>query len=161
MKKIVAIITLTLITTNAFTQENPFRGGKQVQPVVVQDTTWTDEDEAEMDGLVYEAELRAEDSIRQAKRDSIANSQLKTTRQIIKRPAMDLVQSEEDCMITLTFYINAEGDICSSPVVITNQTTTSNVELVKQVVDIVKRDIKYSKGEHTELVKLTLKIQAN
>jgi hypothetical protein len=119
--------------------------------------------DSEEDIATYQEEL---------KRDSIAKSHKQTqkspftskysTRKIIKRPMLSNdFHSDEDCTITLTFYVNAEGSICSNPVVITNQTTTDNIQMVNEVIKVVLRDTKYSKGTTKELAKLTLRIQAD
>lgn len=150
MKTLFTIAALVFVS-NVWTQENPFTGkSKQEEPLGY-------EIDSEEDIKIYQEELR-KDSIRIAKQDSISNSQLKTTRQIIKRPKLDLVKAQEDCVITLIFDVDTAGNICSQPLAVREQTTTSDNELVQKVVTIVKNELKYSKGNTMESAKLTVRI---
>lgn len=84
-------------------------------------------------------------------------------RTIIYKPNFSAIQSTENCQIMLKITINSEGNISGQPIVVKDsRTTTSNMELINQVVEIVKKETVYSKSDKEfETAFLTIKISAH
>jgi hypothetical protein len=74
----------------------------------------------------------------------------------------DDIQSNEDCTVQLTVFINAEGNVIRAEK-ISNQTTTANSQLISQLINLVKQQIRYDKRPGTALQKqvLTIKVKAS
>ncbi len=72
----------------------------------------------------------------------------------------DDIQSNEDCTISLTVFINAEGDVVNTQN--NSQTTTTNNALINKLRELVKKQIKYDKRPGSALQKqvLTIKVKA-
>jgi hypothetical protein len=81
-------------------------------------------------------------------------------RTIISKPNFSSIQSTENCQIMLKITLNSEGNISGQPVVVKDsRTTTSNMELINQVLEIVKKETVYSKSDKEfETTYLTIKI---
>lgn len=84
-------------------------------------------------------------------------------RTIVSKPNLSSVESAVNCQIVLKITLNSEGNISGQPVVVKDsRTTTSNMELINQVVEIVKKETVYSKSDKAfETTYLTIKISAS
>lgn len=82
-------------------------------------------------------------------------------RTLVSKPDVSKLRSSETCVIVLKITINSEGIIADRPVVIRDRTTTADMVLINQVIDIVQKEAVYSKSDKTsETSALTIKISA-
>jgi hypothetical protein len=68
---------------------------------------------------------------------------------------IDDLQSNQSCKIALKLSINAEGNVVTASN-IAGQTTTTDQRLINQVIELVKRQIKYNKKEGAIIEKISL-----
>jgi len=77
----------------------------------------------------------------------VGNTEQKRT--LISKPDVSELRSTENNVIVLKITINSEGIIFDRPVVIKGKTTTADMILINQVIDIVQKETVYSKSDKT------------
>lgn len=83
-------------------------------------------------------------------------------RTLVSKPDVSKLRSSETCVIVLKITINSEGIITDRPVVIRDRTTTSDMVLINQVIDIVQKEAVYSESDKTlENAAITIRIKSS
>jgi hypothetical protein len=83
-------------------------------------------------------------------------------RTIVSKPNTSAIHHTESCSITLRITLNSEGIICTRPVLVRDRTTTSNMDLINLVIDLVQRETVYSKSDKVfETVMITIRINSD
>lgn len=83
-----------------------------------------------------------------AQQDSLSVVKWARNRSIVKSPDFSGIKSEENCVIFLEFYINNEGVIVGNPTFLKDKTTTTNLELIREVIQRFKEGARYLPSEN-------------
>src|SRR3989344_2114634 len=59
---------------------------------------------------------------------------------IVSKPNISNIESTENNKIVLKVTLNSEGIICSRPIVVRDKTTTADMTLINQVIDLVQKE---------------------
>jgi len=83
-------------------------------------------------------------------------------RSLIRRPNADNIDSDEDCKITFSLKVNADGTVQGWPVVNRNKTTTTNADLISKVAGVVKAQARYNevKGAKVANIEIVIRLEA-
>jgi len=98
-----------------------------------------------------------------SKIDTRQPNNLKIKRVLISKPNTSQITSEETCKITLFIKIDESGKVVGTPTVDRVNTTTSNADLINQVIVLVKAEVKYTPvvGAIVEKKRLTIQVKSN
>lgn len=85
------------------------------------------------------------------------------TRKLLTQLDTGHIESDENCTVTVTVRIDADGNVVGTPTVKRDKTTTSNSVIIDAVIRAVKSQAKFNKVEGASIIALNLpvKVSAN
>ena len=84
-------------------------------------------------------------------------------RYLVEKPNTTTIQSDENCRITLAVLIDPNGNIIGEPKLVKSGSTTNDMSLTKQVIQIVKKQARFNKvnTEKTTREVIIIHVKAN
>lgn len=82
---------------------------------------------------------------------------------LVQQPNTNNIQSDENCKIVLSVLVDPSGDIIGKPTFVKNGSTTNDMVLINQVINIVKDQARFNKVTGSKNVKeaIVIRISAN
>lgn len=80
-------------------------------------------------------------------------------REMIRKPNTDVVPTNETCVIVLKVIVDPEGSVVGTPTVERAKTTTGNTELIRKVIEIVKKETRYTKAPGKAMASMTIRVK--
>lgn len=82
---------------------------------------------------------------------------------LVQHPNTTNIQSDENCKIVLSVLVDPNGEIIGKPTFIKNGSTTNDMVLINQVINVVKDQAKFNKVTGSKNVKeaIVIRISAN
>lgn len=81
------------------------------------------------------------------------------SRKLIQSPNTRDIESDEDCKITFSVQVNADGSIAGTPKVVRSETTTGDQTLISRVTSLVKSQARYNAVSGAKVVTKTIVIR--
>lgn len=80
-------------------------------------------------------------------------------RRMIQKPNTDRILTDETCIIVLKVRIDQDGNVVGIPTAVSGQTTTTNMVLIRKVIEVVKNEAKYAKSNGKAMESMTIKVR--
>jgi hypothetical protein len=82
---------------------------------------------------------------------------------LVQQPNTNNIQSDENCKIVLSVLVDPNGNIIGKPTFVKNGSTTNDMVLINQVINIVKDQARFNKVSGSKNVKeaIVIRISAN
>ena len=80
-------------------------------------------------------------------------------RKMIQKPNTDRIMTDEDCVIVLRINVDQDGNVVGVPSSVRGQTTTTNLVLIRKVIEVVKQEAKYAKANGKAMESMTIRIK--
>jgi hypothetical protein len=80
-------------------------------------------------------------------------------REMIRKPNTDVISTNETCIIVLKVIVDPEGNVVGTPTVERARTTTDNTELIRKVIEIVKKEMRYTKSPGKAMASMTIRVK--
>ncbi|MDR2833916.1 MAG: hypothetical protein LBV67_09385, partial [Streptococcaceae bacterium] len=88
---------------------------------------------------------------------------VKVKRHLISRPNINNISSEENCSIVLSIIIAPDGSIVGKPTFVRKDSSTNNMALINQVIEVIRTQTKFNAVEINEntVEQITIRINAS
>jgi hypothetical protein len=80
-------------------------------------------------------------------------------RYLVEQPNTTNIQSDENCTIVLSVLVDADGNIIGQPVFAKGASSTNNIALINQVINVVKREARFNKAPGAKNIKQAITIR--
>lgn len=80
-------------------------------------------------------------------------------REMIRRPNIDVIRTSEACVVVLKVTVDPDGNVVGTPTLDRANTTTDNIELIREVIEIVKKETRYTKAPGKALATVTIRVK--
>lgn len=80
-------------------------------------------------------------------------------RKMIQKPNTDRIMTDEDCVIVLRINVDQDGNVVGVPSTVRGQTTTTNLVLIRKVIEVVKDEAKYVKRNGKAMESMTIRVR--